>query len=401
MPAYSYEGSYINGEKVNGVVEAPSRGEAVAMIRKNCDVIISLKEVRASVKEETYFNQKVDIKSLALVCRQFAIILKAGLPLVQAVDLTAGQAQDKTLAKILKQVSLDIAAGWSLSYSLQQRGKKLPPTFIETVRSGEESGNLTGAFERLSVYYDRMYKTKSKTVSAMMYPAFVLVVAVIVVIIVMVYAVPSFSSTFASLGTELPTVTKILIGVSNFFVKYIAFILLVPTVLLICLYAYWRTEAGRIRLSGLKLKIPIFGKVSSMGGASQFSHTMVTMLRAGMPILQAIEVSGKSVANYCMSKAILATLPGVEAGKGLGECMAHFPVLPEMLVRMVAVGETTGAMEDILEVMAEYYDNEVDTATARALSMLEPVIILFLAGIVMVILFAVYLPMFSMYSTIG
>lgn len=400
MPAYYYEGAYANGERVSGVVEASSRNEAVTLIRQNCDMVVSLKEVKKSATDGVAAFQKVDAKSLSLVCRQFSIILKAGLPLVQAVDLTAGQTEDKLLSKILRQVAEDVSNGWSLSYSLQQRGRKLPTTFIETVRSGEESGDLVSAFERMSNYYDRMYKTRAKATSALMYPAFVLAVAVVVVGIIMLYAVPTFSSTFESMGIELPLVTRFLIAASNFFTHYIVFIVLILAGLILLVAVYGQTAGGRERLSRIRLGMPVFGKIGRMAGASQFAHTMSTMLAAGMPILQAIEVSGRSISNYCMSQAVLGTVSGVEAGQSLGECMSRSNDLPEMLVRMTSIGESTGSMEETLNVMAEYYDNEVDTATARALSMLEPIIIMMLAGIVVVILFAVYMPMFSMYSAI-
>ncbi len=400
MPAYYYEGAYSGGEKVTGVVEAASRTEAVAMIRRSCDVVISIREVSRKTDKGPQFLQKVDAKALSLVCRQFSIILKSGLPLVQAVDLTAAQTQDKLLAGILRQTAEDVSNGWSLSYSLSQRGKKLPVTFIETIRSGEESGDLGGAFSRMSDYYDRMYKTKSKATSALIYPAFVLVVAVIVVGIIMLYAVPAFSSTFASLGIELPLVTKLLIAVSGFFTKYIVILVLVIASLILLYQVYAHTETGKVKTARLKMRIPVVGRISSMAGASQFSHTMSAMLASGMPILQAIEVSANSMSNACMAKAVRDTLPGVEAGQSFGECLARSKDLPQMLVKMTAVGESTGSMEDILDVMSEYYDNEVDTATARALSMLEPMIIIMLAGIVVVILLAVYLPMFSMYGAI-
>jgi type IV pilus assembly protein PilC len=273
-------------------------------------------------------------------------------------------------------------------------------TFIETVRSGEESGDLVSAFGRMSTYYDRMYKTRSKATSALLYPAFVIVVAVIVVGIIMVYAVPTFSSTFESLDIELPFVTRLLIGVSNFMSSYIWLIIAVIAAIAFIIRLYGNTEKGAERLGRFKLSIPIVGKIGQMAGASQFAHTMTTMLAAGMPILQALDVAGRSITNVCISRAILDTIPGVESGHSLGECMSRSSDLPEMLVQMTAVGEATGSMEATLEVLAEFYDNEVDTLTSKALSVLEPTIICVLAVFVVVILMAVYLPMFSMYEAI-
>lgn len=401
MPAYYYQGVYANGEKVSGTVEAPSRTEAVVLIRQNCDMVLSVREVRRSTKaKEITLFQRVDIKALSLVCRQFAIILKSGLPLVQAVDLAAGQSQDRRLAKILHQVSEDVSNGWSLSYSLRQRGRGLPVTFIETIRAGEETGDLTGAFSRMSTYYARMAKTKSTAASAMLYPSFVMIVAVIVVAIIMVVAVPTLTSTFAGMGIDLPLPTRILIGASNFMSRYILWLILAAALIALVLYGWGRTEKGRDALARFRLRLPVLGRIAEMSSASQFAHTMSAMMAAGTPILQALEVAGRSMSNFCMSREVLETVPGVEAGRRLGDCMGRKQHLPDLLVQMTAVGENTGSIEGTLDVLAEYYDNEVDTATARALSLLEPIIIVFLAAIVVVILLAVYLPLFTMEGAI-
>jgi type IV pilus assembly protein PilC len=305
------------------------------------------------------------------------------------------------MKNLLKQVAEDVSNGWSLSYSFAQRGEgKLPVTFIETVYSGEESGDLVSAFERMSKYYDRMNKTREKATSALIYPAFVIFVAVIVVGIIMTKAVPTFSTTFDEMGIELPLVTKILIAVSHFMSRYILLIVTLIAAVILAVRLYSHTENGAEKLDRLKLGIPIVGRIGVMAGASQFAHTMATMLSAGMPILQALDVAARSMSNICMSNAILNIIPGVEAGRSVGECMRMSRDLPDMLVQMTAVGEATGSMEATLEVLAEFYDNEVDTTTARALSLLEPTIICVLAVFVVIILMAVYLPMFSMYDMI-
>ncbi len=402
MPTYRYEGAYAGGERVTGVVEAVSQTAAVAQIRQSCEVVLSLKEVpRAAVRDPLARFQRISAKSLALTCRQFAIILKAGLPLVQTVDLVAEQCPDKALGRLLRQVSEDVSNGWSLSYSFSQRGERsLPVTFRETVRAGEESGDLLSSFGRMAEYYHRMNKTRESVVSALTYPAFVLAVAAVVVAIIMGYAVPTFTGMFQSMDVELPWVTVALIGVSNFFQRYALVLLGVMALAVFLLRLYGLTEKGGAVLAGLQLKLPLIGEVVRMSGASQFAHTMSTLLTAGMPILQAIEVSGRTMTNQCMSGEVLNTLPGVEGGRPLGECMGYSKELPPMLVQMTAVGEATGSMESTLKVLAEYYDNEVEVRTKRALALLEPTIIVVLSVFVVFILMAVYLPMFSMYSAI-
>lgn len=402
MPTYKYEGAYASGEKVSGVVEAVSQTDAVNQIRQNCEIVLSLKEVpRAAARDPLARFQKITAKSLALTCQQFAIILKAGLPLVQTVDLVAGQCGDKNLKALLHQVSEDVSNGWSLSYSFEQRGaRSLPITFRETVRAGEESGDLLSSFQRMADYFERMNKTRESVVSALTYPTFVIVVAVIVVSIIMGYAVPTFTNMFESLSIELPWITKALIAVSGFFQKYTLLLIALLALAVFAVKLYGTTEKGGPVLARAQLKLPIIGEIVRMSGASQFSHTMSTLLTAGMPILQAIDVSGRTVTNLCLSGEVLATLPGVEGGRPLGECMSYAKELPPMLTQMTAVGEATGSLESTLKVLADYYDNEVDVRVKRTLSLLEPAIIVALSIFVVFILMAVYLPMFSMYGAI-
>lgn len=402
MPTYKYEAAYASGEKVTGVVEAVSQTEAVAQIRKTCELVLSVKEVpKVSARTPLDRLHKINAKSLALTCQQFAIILKAGLPLVQTVDLVANQCPDKHLATLLHQISEDVTNGWSLSYSLAQRGAKvLPVTFRESIRAGEESGDLTSAFARMADYFERMNKTRENVISALTYPAFVIAVAVVVVYIIMDKAVPAFTNVFASLDIELPWVTVALIAMSEFFQKYTLVIVALIALVVFALRLYGTTEKGGPALARAQLKIPIMGEIVCLSGASQFAHTMSTLLTAGMPILQAIEVSGQTLTNQAMANDILDTLPGVEGGRTLGECMGYAKNLPPMLVQMTAVGESTGSLESTLKVLAEYYDNEVDVKTKRALGLLEPAIIVMLAIFVAFILFAVYLPLFQMNSAI-
>lgn len=402
MPTYKYEGAYANGERVSGVIEAVSQADAVNKIRQTCEMVISIREVpKIAARKPLSKFHKINAKSLALTCRQFSIILKAGLPLVQAVDLVASQCSDKNLSALLHQVSDDVSNGWSLSYSFDQRASKaLPITFRETVRAGEESGDLLSAFRRMADYFERMNKTRSSVMSALTYPIFVIFVAVIVVGIIMVYAVPTFTSMFASMDVELPWATRIVIGASNFVQNWglavLGFILLV----VFALRLFSVTSKGGLALSRAQLRLPVLGAVVRMSNSSQFAHTMSTLLAAGMPILQSIEVSGRTMTNRCMSEEVLDTLPGVESGRTFGECLSYSRELPEMLVQMAAVGESTGSMEDTLSVLAEYYDNETDVRVQRAISLLNPAIIVLLAGFVAIILFAVYLPLFSMYGSI-
>lgn len=400
MPTYKYEGAYASGEKVSGVVEAVSRTDAVNQIRQSCEIVLSIKEVPKSAARDPLSRlQKISAKSLSLTCQQFAIILKAGLPLVQTVDLVAEQCPDKNLSALLRQVSEDVSNGWSLSYSLEQRGaKSLPVTFRETVRAGEESGDLQAAFQRMADYFERMNKTRESLLSALTYPVFVIIVAVAVIIIVMNFVIPTFSGMFTGMGVDLPSATRALISMSGFFQKYTLVLIAAIALVILLLRLYGTTEKGGPALARVQLNLPLIGNIVRMTNASQFAHTMSTLLTAGMPILQSIEVAGKTMSNLCMAKDVLDTLPGVEGGRTLGECMGYSKELPPMLVQMTSVGEATGSMESTLEVLAAYYDNETDIQTKRAITLLEPMIIVILSIFVAFILVAVYLPMFSLYA---
>lgn len=399
MPTYRYEAGKGDGQRAEGVIEAVDQAQAVAQIRQSYDVVLHLEEISTSRTDPLEKFQKLNLKLFALMCKQFSIVLKAGLPLVQTVDLVASQLSDRSLKKLLGQVSEDIANGWSLSYSFSQRGKgRLPVVFIETIRSGEESGDLVRSFERMSAYYHRMTKTRTKATSALVYPAFLTVVAVVVIIIIMTYAVPTFAATFTSMNMELPLATKIVVAVSQFFSQYIWVILACGAGVAFLLRLYGNTADGRIRLARWRLTLPVLGKIATMTSASQFSHTMSTMLSSGMPILKALDTASRSVENAFLSQQLKSVIPGVESGQPLGECLVSCKGLPPMLVQMSAMGEATGSLESILEILAEYFDNEVDTLSARALALLEPAIICVMAVFVVVILLSIYLPLFSMYG---
>ena len=400
MPTYRYEAAYSSGERVNGVVDAMNQNDAVAMIREKCEVVLSLQEVpKVTTKNPFERFNKIGAKSLALTCKQFSIILKAGLPLVQTIDLVADQCADKTLKKLLEQISDDVTDGWSMSSSIERRANgKIPVTFQETVRAGEESGDLVSSFERLSDYFERMSKTHDSLMSALTYPALLMFVAVVVVAIIMGYAVPAFTNMFDQMNMELPAVTRALIAMSNFFQKYTLVLIGGIALFVLALRIYSNTEKGSMVMARFQLNLPVLGEVVRMSGSSEFAHTMSTLLTAGMPIIHAIEVAGRTVTNKVLATEITDTLPGVEGGRSFGECLSYSKELPKMLVQMTAVGEATGSMESTLQVLAEYYDNETELRTKQALSLLEPAIIVVMAVFVVFILLSVYIPLFSMYD---
>jgi type IV pilus assembly protein PilC len=403
MQTFKYKAVSRDGAKVTGIVEAFDEYAAVTKVRETCSVVTSIDRVqnRTTQEKKELVLGKISEKSLAVMCSQFSIILSAGLPIVRAVELIADQTSDRALRRILKEAAGDVAAGFGLAQSFESKGKNLPTTFIETVRSGEESGTLEESFKRLHAYYDKSYKTRGKVKSAMVYPVFTIVVAVIVVAIIMVVAVPTFTSSFASMGVELPGVTKALIALSDFFVHWWLLLAVIISGGILGWKLWGRTEKGRLWQHRRQLDIPVLGKLAEMKAASQFANTMSTLLSAGLSMVKAVNVTAKIMDNYWIGTELSRQLPKLEEGRTLGSCLKAAGVLPALLVEMTAVGEETGTMESTLDVVGSYYDNETEMASQKALSLLEPVVICFLAGIVCFILLSVYLPMFSLYGNIG
>lgn len=388
---------------ISGVAEANSREEAIARLRDEGFIVERLDEVGNSPLDMDLKlgGNKTKEKSLAVVCQQFAILLKAGLPITRTIRLIADECEDKTLAGILKNVADDVAAGYGLAPSLEKNGSSLPVTFIESVRAGEDSGSLEIVFSRLSAYYDKVSKTRAKVRNALIYPAFVVVLAVIVVAIVMIFAVPIFTEAYEGMNVELPLPTRMIIASSRFWTRWWWFVAMLLLAASIALKLAQKNEKFHMRWSELSTTVPVLGRITLMGAASEYAGTMSVMMAAGLPIARAVGVTARSLSNFFMGKALASTLPSLEAGRTLGASLSETDVFPGLCVEMTSVGEQTGSMEDTLEVISEYYDNEVDMATSAALSILEPTIIVVLGVMVFILLLAVYMPMFAMYGEGG
>ena len=400
MQTYKYTAVSKDGATVNGVVEAFDEYAAVAKIKESCTLVTKITPVKATRHSgRTVFQQKIREKELAIVCSQFAIILKAGMPIVHAVELIAQQSESKRMKKLLTSVALDVSEGVGLAHSFETKEAELPVTFIETVRAGEESGTLPQAFQRLHAYFDHSAKLKGKIQAAMVYPLFTILVAIVVVAVIMIKAVPTFVSSFETMGTQLPLATRILISLSDFFVGWWWLMASIVIAFAFAWRVWGHSESGRLKQNAWKLKLPILGKINLMRAASQYAATMTTLLAAGISIQQAVAVTGNVMDNAYVGHQLSAQLPKLEEGKPLSECLRSCPALPAMLVDMTGVGEETGTMEQTLEVVSDYYNSETELRAQKAVSLLEPIIICVLAVIVVLILLAVYLPMFTLYDS--
>ena len=402
MVTYKYSAMSPDGAKVNGVIEAIDEFAAVERIKATCPVVLSISEVK-SADENSILNMeigsnKVDPKSLSVMCSQFATILSAGVDVASCMEMIGNQTEDKKLKKMLLNSAKDVAQGNSIAASMEKNCPGLPVTFIETVRAGELSGTLEDSFATLQTYFERNYQLKQKVKSALSYPMFVVVVAVIVVIVVMVKVVPTLTQVFGDLGGELPFITVLLINISKFFTKAWPIILLVAIVGFLAFKFYTNTEKGKIWWGKTLLSMPVMGKINTFSGSADFASTMSALLGAGLPVTNALEVTSKVLDNYVLGTETNKLAQKVQTGVKLGDAMRNSGVFPQTLTEMTAIGENTGELEKTLKTVGNYYSQEADYAMTAAISKLEPTLLVFLAAFAGFIVLAIYMPMFTMYN---
>ena len=403
MNAYRYRAETKSGEVIRGVVEAYDEFEAVAQIKEQNATVLDISQVDTSSPDDKKINLNdplsVSEKVLSLTASQFAILIRAGLTASRATQIVAEQVTDKYLKRVFTEVAEDVTAGYSLSQSLELHGKKIPATFIETVRAGEESGTLDASFEKLSKYYEKSYKLHGKIKSALTYPAFLIVLAILVIAIVVNVTVPVVSEIIFAAGGDLPAPTKILLWMYEFFRKWWILILMIILAAILGFKAYQHTEEGKIKTAEWAFKLPVLGNINVMNAASQFANTMTTLLTAGLPTTRCLNITGKVVDNFAFGTSLDKAVVGLEEGKSLGDMLKQNEFLPPLLVEMTAVGEESGSLDDTLTTIGEYYDSEVEQATAKALSILEPAITVVMGIMIGFIVLALYMPMFTMYNS--
>ena len=404
MTTFKYKARTAEGVLVTGVIEAYSEFEAVEQIKRTCTIVEKITEVKsADKKTHIDLNEPlwVEDKTLSLTASQFSIMLRAGIAIGRVVELIAAQTSDRLMKRILTACAEDVNAGYSFATSLERHGKKIPAAFIETVRAGEESGTLEICFDRLQKYYEKAHKVKKKVKSALTYPTIVILLSFVVVGIIMVVLVPTMIELYGNMGQDLPLITQILIGISNFFVNCWPFLIIGIVVLIVAYKLYGKTPSGELNIAKMKLKIPVIGKIIVMNAASQFANTVSTLLTAGLPAARVLTITARVLDNRAVGVELEKSVVDLESGKGFGEVLKNSSYLPEMLIEMTAVGEESGSLEETMDTIGTYYDEEAVAASDRALGMLEPMITVFLGVFVGFILLAVYLPMFNMYGGVA
>jgi len=393
-----------SGKVVKGRIEAQNQAAVATRLRAMGVAPLAISEVATSGLSREIkipgFGDKIGMKDLAIMSRQMATMINAGLSLLRALNILAEQTESKPLAKVLFQVRSDVEAGSSLSASMGRHPIVFPPLMINMIKAGEVGGFLDQVLISVAENYESEVKLRSKIKSAMTYPVVVFAMAILATAGMLLFIVPVFAGMFASLGGELPLPTRILVTMSDI-MKILAPILLVAGIIF---GVWWRKhkndEAVRNRLDPLKLKVPIFGSLFRKVAVARFTRNFGTMIHAGVPILQALDIVGETSGNMVVERAAKAVRDSVRSGQSLAAPLNEHPVFPPMVVQMITVGEDTGALDEMLKKIAEFYDQEVEATTEQLTSLIEPLMIAILGTIVGSMIIALYMPIFSIFDLI-
>jgi type IV pilus assembly protein PilC len=399
MPQFEWTGRKRTGETITGAMTADNKDGVVAALRRQQIVAVKIKE-KGKELALPKIGGGVGTKDLAIFTRQFSVMIDAGLPVVQCLEILGAQQQNKVFQRVLFEVREDVEAGSALNEAFKKHPRVFDNLYCNLVAAGEAGGILDTILQRLSIYIEKAVKLKAAVRSAMIYPVVVVTVAILVVIVIMWKVIPTFASLFAGVGAKLPVPTQIVIAISNFLGRWGWLCILLVIGIGIAFRLYYRTENGRYLVDKIMLKSPIFGIVLRKIAVARFCRTLATLVSSGVPILEGLDITARTSGNAIVEEAILKTRKSVEEGKTLTEPLAASGVFPGMVTQMISVGESTGALDAMLSKIADFYEDEVDEAVANLMSLLEPVIIVFLGITIGGIVVAMYLPLFTLIQQI-
>lgn len=401
MPSFVWKGKSRSGQFQEGILLADTRDAAAATLRRQQIQITSLREKGREFPFLPKFPGRVNQKRLAVFTRQFSVMLDAGLPLVQCLEIMGEQQDQVKFAEIINKVRTDVEGGMSLAEAMQKQPAAFDELYVNMVAAGEAGGILDVILNRLAAYLEKVVKLKAQVKSAMIYPVTVITIAIGVVWIIMWKVIPVFAQLFAGLGGDLPFLTKMVVATSKIIGTYSPLIILALVITFFALRAYHKTYRGKRVLDGMLLKIPIMGELLRKIAVARFCRTLATLTSSGVPILDGLEITAKTAGNSIIHDAVMAVRKAVEEGKTLSGPLGQTKVFPKMVVQMIHVGEQTGALDQMLSKIADFYEDEVDTAVEGLMKLLEPLMIVFLGGIIGVIVTAMYLPMYTILGKIG
>jgi type IV pilus assembly protein PilC len=399
MPTYVFKGRNRLNEIVVGERVAADRAALESMLRREQVILTNAREKGREISLPKLGREKIKSKDLALFTRQFSVMLDAGLPLVQCLEILGQQQDNKFFQKIIFQTRADVEAGMTLADAMARHPRAFEVLYTNMVAAGETGGILDVILQRLSTYLEKMVKLKGDVKSALIYPIAVIVISIIVISIIMIVVIPAFKNIFEGLlgpGERLPFLTELVVSMSQFMASYWWLIAIVVGIAVFGAKAWYKTDKGLHFIDGMTLKLPILGQIMRKIAVARFSRTLSTLLSSGVPILESLEITARTAGNIIVSEAIQKVRAGVEQGQTFVEPLKASGVFPIMVSQMIGVGEQTGALDAMLSKIADFYEQEVDAAIANLLSLMEPAMIMFLGVTIGTIVIAMYLPLFTL-----
>jgi type IV pilus assembly protein PilC len=402
MPIYLYHGKTKRGRVAKGELEASDERIArIQLKRRNIEVTKLKLKPRDLFENISFMQPKVSNKDLVVFTRQFSTMIDAGLPLVQGLTILSEQSENRTFKGILKQVTKDVEGGSTLADALGKHPKVFDALFVNLVAAGEVGGILDTILQRLAAHIEKTEKLRSKVKGALVYPIAVLGIGILVMAVIMVFVIPVFQEMFAGFGKALPALTQVVINMSNFTKSNIHYMIGGLIVLFWIFRRYRGTGSGRRNIDSILLKLPVFGELIRKTAIARFTRTLGTMISSGVPILDALEITGRTSGNVIVEEVIRDARSSIAEGQTIAEPLSETDIFPGMVTQMISVGESTGALDAMLEKIANFYDDEVDAAVSALTSLLEPLMMMLLAGALGPIIIAMYLPIFQMAAAMG
>ena len=401
MPVYIWKGKNTHGEKRKGEVEAADLAGAQAQVKRMRITDAVVKEKPKDLLENiSFFKPKVQGRDIVIFTRQLSTMINAGLPLVQGLEILEKQQENPTFKKALGEIRQDVEAGSTLADSMRKKPKIFDALFTNMIEAGETGGILDTILTRLAVFMEKSMALKKKIKGAMTYPTVCLAIAILVLGVILIFVVPVFKTMFEDFGSSLPLPTQFVVDMSDFLKSYFIYIFIAFFLISMAVKKFYQTDKGRMAIDRGLLKSPVFGILLRKVAVAKFTRTLSTMLSAGVPILEALQVVAKTAGNKVIEQAVFRVGDSIAEGRPIAEPLEESGVFPNMVVQMINVGESVGALDAMLEKIADFYDEEVDQAVENLTAMIEPFMMVFLGGMIGGIVVAMYLPIFKIASVV-
>lgn len=398
---YFWKGKSPNGEILSGEYAAERKEDLIGYLRKRKIIITSVREKSKEFNITMPWEKRVSVKDLGVFTRQFATMINAGLPMVQCLDILATQTEKAFFRQSIATVMADVEGGSTLGEALAKHPRIFSRLYVNMVEAGEAGGILDIILNRLAVYLEKADQLQRKIKSAMTYPVVVCIVAMGATVFMLMFIIPTFAKMFQDFGGELPMPTQIVMGLSGFLRNYWYVILGAAIALIFLFNRFYKTEVGRTKVDGMLLRIPVLGMVLRKGAVARFTRTLGTLISSGVPILNGLEITARTSGNKIIENAVFETKESISQGNTISEPLKKSGVFPPMVTQMIGVGEQTGALDEMLEKIANFYDDEVDTAVDSLTAVIEPAMIVVMGGVVGGMLIAMYLPMFKLINVVS